>query len=74
MRLYLIALVLLVLGIAGGVFAGGIVTIVLVPLALIVLMGAVSRDSISRTAGSERPAAKSAARLWRVIGVAHRRS
>ena len=67
MWFYLVVVVLVVLGIAGGVFAGGIFTISLVPLALIVLLSGLGYSLISRRPreggrhGRREPAPASAA-------------
>lgn len=53
MWLYMIAIVLLVLGLVGGVFTGGIFTIVVLPLGVIVLIAAFAIAMRSRTAVSE---------------------
>jgi hypothetical protein len=50
MWFYIVVVVLVVLGIAGGIFAGGIFTIVLVPLALIVLLSGLGYSLIARAA------------------------
>ena len=50
MWLYILALVLLILGIVGGVASGGIFTIILVPLALIVAGSAVLYAAWGRSA------------------------
>jgi hypothetical protein len=50
MWLYLVVVVLLVLGVAGGILAGGVFTIVLVPLALIVLVSGLSYSALGRAA------------------------
>ncbi|MDQ6840802.1 MAG: hypothetical protein M3025_00045 [Actinomycetota bacterium] len=50
MWLYLVALVLVILGVAGGVASGGIFTIILVPLGLIVAGSAVLYASWGRSA------------------------
>jgi hypothetical protein len=47
-RLYLIALVLVILGIVGGVFTGGIFTIVVVPLAAIALLSGLGYSLLAR--------------------------
>jgi hypothetical protein len=57
MWLYLIALVLVMLGIVGGVFAGGIFTIVLVPLAAIALLSGLGYSMLARTAEEKAGAA-----------------
>ncbi|MDQ6817499.1 MAG: hypothetical protein M3018_08850 [Actinomycetota bacterium] len=63
MWLYLLALVLLILGIVGGVASGGIFTIILVPLGLIVaasaLLYAMWGRSAQRSAGGDAEAASS---------------
>jgi hypothetical protein len=53
MWLYLIALVMVVLGIGGGIFAGGIFTIVLIPLAAIVLVSGLGYGAIARAAAEK---------------------
>jgi hypothetical protein len=50
MWLYLIAAVLVILGLIGGIFAGGIFTIVLVPLGAIVVVTAVGSAMWGRAA------------------------
>ncbi len=60
MWLYMIAAVLLVLGLAGGVLTGGIFTIVVLPLGVIVLIAAFVMAMWSRTAVSESGGEKSA--------------
>jgi hypothetical protein len=50
MWLYLIVVVLLIFGVAGGILAGGVFTIVLVPLALIVLVSGLSASALGRAA------------------------
>ena len=55
MWFYLVVVVLVVLGIAGGVCAGGIFTIILVPLALIVLLSGLGYSLIARV-GRQRTA------------------
>lgn len=59
MWLYIIAVVLLILGIVGGVFTGGIFTIVVLPLGVIVLVAALAVGMRSRTAVSETGGEKS---------------
>jgi hypothetical protein len=53
MWLYMIALVLVVLGIVGGVASGGIFTIVLVPIGLIVAASAVFYGKLGHSATSQ---------------------
>ena len=57
MWLYPIVLVLVILGVVGGVFAGGIFTIVLVPLAVIVLFSGLAYSLMARAAGEKAGAA-----------------
>jgi hypothetical protein len=62
MWLYMIAAVLLILGIVGGALTGGIFTIVLLPLGVIVLIAALvmamwSRGTVSKTGGEKSMAA-----------------
>jgi hypothetical protein len=52
MWLYIIAAVLLVFGLVGGIFTGGIFTIVVLPLGVIVLVGALVFGMWSRGAGA----------------------
>jgi hypothetical protein len=63
MWLYLVALVFVILGVAGGVASGGIFTIILVPLGLIVaasaFMYASAGRSAQRSTGGETEAAPS---------------
>ena len=55
MWLYLVALVLVLLGVVGGVASGGIFTIILIPLGLIVAVSAFMYASSARSAqGSAR--------------------
>lgn len=53
MWLYLIAVVLVVVGIAGGIFGGGIFTILLLPLAAIVVISAVVYSAMARSAAQK---------------------
>jgi hypothetical protein len=57
MWLYLIALVLVVVGIVGGIFAGGIFTIVLLPVAAILLLSGLGYSLIARAAAEKAGAA-----------------
>jgi hypothetical protein len=61
MWLYMIAAVLLVVGLVGGVFTGGIFTIVVLPLGVIVLIAAFVFAMWSRTAVDETGGEKSMA-------------
>ena len=65
MWLYLVALVLVILGVAGGVASGGIFTIILVPLGLIVAGSAflyASWGSSAQGSGGDTEAAQSTKR------------
>lgn len=57
MWLYLIALVLVIVGIVGGLLSGGIFTIVLLPLAAIVLLSGLGYSLIARAAAEKAGAA-----------------
>jgi hypothetical protein len=57
MWLYTIFIALVILGVAGGVFAGGIFTIVLVPIALIVLFSGLAYSLLARAAEEKAGAA-----------------
>jgi hypothetical protein len=61
MWLYLVAVVLLVMGLVGGVLTGGIFTIVVLPLGVIVLIAALAFGMWARTAVSETGGEKSTA-------------
>jgi hypothetical protein len=50
MWLYLIALVLLFVGVVGGVLSGGIFTIVLIPIGALVLLSALGHGMLARSA------------------------
>jgi hypothetical protein len=52
MWLYIIAVVLLVAGIIGGVVSGGIFTIIVLPLGVIILVAAFAAGMWSRSGGS----------------------
>lgn len=63
MWLYMVALVLLVAGIVGGVLTGGIFTIVLLPLGVIVLIAAIVTGLWARGAGASAHDLRSGAEL-----------
>lgn len=58
MWLYPIVVFLVVVGIAGGIFAGGIFTIVLVPIAAMVLVGGLGYGAFARTVVQREDATK----------------
>jgi predicted membrane metal-binding protein len=60
MWLYIIALVLLIFGIVGGVLTGGIFTIVLLPLGILALVCAIGYGAWARKAQGQHGAATDA--------------
>ncbi len=55
MWFYIVVVALVVVGIAGGIFAGGIFTIVLLPLAAIALIASVAWRSLGQLAEQSQP-------------------
>jgi hypothetical protein len=60
MWLYMIAIVLLILGLVGGVLTGGIFTIVFIPLGIIALVSAIAYGAWGRAAQGRKGASTDA--------------
>lgn len=52
MWLYIVAFVLLVVGVIGSIFSGGIFTIIVLPLGVVVLLGAIIAAMWARSSGA----------------------